>query len=216
MRYNNPNCPAILYERKVKTMCMTLRIATQADAPALLAIYAPYVLDTAITFEYDVPTTEEFAARIRHTLARYPYIVAEAAGEIIGYAYAGPFHSRAAYDWSVETSIYVRRDRRRSGVGRALYAALERLLLAQGITNLNACIATPFQEDAHLTLDSVRFHERLGYRFVGEFHQCGYKFGRWYNMAWMEKHIAPHRSEQPPVTPFARMQTDAAHILASL
>lgn len=193
---------------------LSIRIATPDDAPALLSIYAPYVTDTAITFEYDVPSAAEFAARIEKTLEHYPYLVAELGGEIVGYAYASPFHSRAAYAWGAETSIYVRRDQRKCGVGRRLYAALERILAMQGLTNLNACIATPQTEDEHLTRDSVFFHEKLGYRFVGEFYECGYKFGRWYNMAWMEKHIAPHMRPQPPVTPFPQLRAQAEALLA--
>ena len=102
-----------------------LRVARVSDAAALLAIYAPYVRDTAITFEYDVPGEGEFAARIEHTLEKFPYLVAEANGEIVGYAYAGAFHPRAAYQWCVEMSVYVKRDARRMGIGKKLYAAME-------------------------------------------------------------------------------------------
>lgn len=180
----------------------TIRPAAPEDAAALLTIYAPYVEKTAVTFEYDVPTPEDFAGRIARTLARYPYLAAESAGQLLGYAYAGPFKDRPAYDWAVETTVYVRRDLRRRGLGRALYAALERCLGAQGVLNLNACIACPEQEDKYLTRDSVDFHSRLGYRLVGEFSRCGCKFGRWYNMVWMEKHIGPHTENPSPVRPF--------------
>ncbi len=182
-----------------------VRAASPADAAELLAVYAPYVERTAITFEYDVPSEQEFAGRIRRTLERYPYLVAERGGRILGYAYAGPFKERAAYGWAVETTVYVRQDCRRSGVGRLLYDALERTLAAQHILNLNACIAWPEQEDAYLTRDSISFHERLGYRLVGRFHKCGYKFGRWYDMAWMEKLIGEHKAEMPPVIPFPEL-----------
>ncbi len=181
---------------------LTIRPAAPGDAAALLAVYAPYVDKTAVTFEYGVPSPAEFAGRVARTLERYPYLAAEAAGEIIGYAYAGPFKERAAYGWAVETTVYVREDLKRRGAGRALYEALERCLAAQGVLNLNACIACPEREDAYLTWDSVNFHSCMGYRLVGEFRQCGYKFGRWYNMVWMEKHIGPHRPDQPPVRPF--------------
>lgn len=184
---------------------MQIRVANAQDAPALLSIYAPYVLNTAITFEYEVPALQEFEARIRRTLERYPYLVAEQDGEILGYAYAGPFHERAAYDWAVETSIYVDARHRGRGVGKALYAALEKALAAQNILNLNACIAYPAREDEYLTKDSVSFHQHLGYRLVGEFYQCGYKFNRWYNMVWMEKHIGVHTECQPPVIPFGKL-----------
>ena len=179
-----------------------IRTASVQDARDLLGIYAPYVTDTAITFEYDVPTVEEFATRIGNTLKKYPYVVALAGKEIVGYAYAGHFQTRAAYQWAVETAIYVRRDGRRMGVGRRLYDALEQALRAQGILNMNACIAYPCAEDAYLTRDSVLFHERLGYRLVGQFQACGYKFDRWYDMVWMEKHIGAHVSPQAPVKRF--------------
>ena len=119
-----------------------IRPATEADAEEILNIYAPYVMDTAITFEYDVPTLEEFTGRIHHTLEKYPYLVAVRDGEIIGYAYAGAFYGRAAYDWSAETTIYIKKDCRHSGVGKLLYQALEDALKAQNIINLNACIGS--------------------------------------------------------------------------
>ena len=177
-----------------------VRVATPDDAPALLALYAPYVRDTAITFEYEVPSVEEFRARIEGVLARYPYLVAERDGAPVGYAYAGPFKERAAYDWAVETSLYVARGLTRTGVGGALHAALESCLRAQGILNMEACIAVPSRPDHYLTRNSVEFHEHLGYRMVGEFKKCGCKFGRWYDMAWMELEIGHHgENSQPPM-----------------
>ena len=181
---------------------ITIRSARPEDAAALLSIYAPYVEHTAITFEYDVPSLKEFRERIVSTLERYPYLVAVRDGEITGYAYAGPFHSRAAYDWAVETSIYVKENEKKSGIGKALYTALEKTLAAQNITNLNACIACPEIDDEYLTRNSIQFHAHLGYSMIGEFHQCGYKFNRWYNMVWMEKLIGKHLENQPPVIPF--------------
>ncbi|MPM46637.1 Phosphinothricin N-acetyltransferase [bioreactor metagenome] len=179
-----------------------IRVATPEDAEALLRIYAPYVEKTAITFEYDVPTAREFAGRIEKTLKRYPYLVAEEGGQVLGYAYAGPFHERAAYDWAVETTVYIARNAKRRGLGKRLYDALERALAAQNVLNLNASIAYPAGEDPYLTRDSVEFHQRLGYRVVGRFSQCGYKFDRWYDMVWMEKHIGVHTATQPAVKPF--------------
>ena len=188
---------------------LLVRTASVSDAPAMLDIYAPYVRDTAITFEYDVPSAEEFTERVTKTLERYPWIVAQGGidgSAILGYAYTGAFKNRAAYDWSVETSIYVRSDSRRGGVGRALYDALERISLAQHVTNLNACIACPSgPSDEHLDRNSIDFHTHMGYRLVGEFHECGYKFGRWYNMVWMEKAIAPHDASPLPFVPFSQL-----------
>ena len=181
---------------------IVIRAATVSDAHELLAIYAPYVTDTAITFEYSVPSIEEFEQRMRSTLEKYPYLVAEQDGKIVGYAYATAFRVRAAYIWSVETSIYVRGDAKRRGIGAALYAALEERLAKQHITNIYACIAVPCGEDPYLTRDSVRFHERLGYRHVGEYEKCANKFGRWYSMVMMEKIIADHSDPQPEFIPF--------------
>lgn len=176
-----------------------IREAVPGDARELLAIYKPYVETTAITFEYEVPSRAEFEERIRHTKKKYPYLVACRGEEILGYACAGAFKGRAAYDWAVETSIYVRKGLGRQGIGSGLYAALENMLKQQNIVNLYACIAAPEKEDEYLTRNSILFHERLGYELIGEFHKCGYKFGRWYNMVWMEKMIGEHLPDQPPV-----------------
>lgn len=172
---------------------MRIERVTTNDAAELLKIYAPYVVNTAISFEYDVPTVEEFTNRIQTISAKYPYIKAvDEQNEIVGYAYAGSFKSRRAYDWAVETTIYVKGDKRRNGVGRMLYEALEKALKDMGILNLNACIAMTENEDEHLTKDSFYFHEKLGYHLVGTFHKCGYKFNKWYDMIWMEKMVGEH------------------------
>lgn len=179
-----------------------IRTAAIEDAEVLLAIYAPYVTETAITFEYDVPLLEEFQNRIRRIQKRYPYLVAECGGEIVGYAYASAFHERAAYDWCAETSIYVERGKQKMGIGRRLHDALELACRDMGILNLYACIACPDTEDAYLTRNSVEFHEHMGYRMVGTFRQCGYKFDRWYDMVWMEKMIGEHKNIQAAVRNF--------------
>lgn len=191
-----------------------IRLVTEADAQDLLAIYVPYVMNTAITFEYEVPSVTEFADRIRNTLKMYPYLAAECDGEILGYAYAGPFKQRAAYAWGVETSVYVRRGYKKQGIGKKLYTCLEELLAMQNILNVNACIAYPEVEDEYLTKNSVGFHEHLGYRFVGEFQKCGYKFGRWYNMVWMEKHIGEHVQNPPAVKAFPKIKEAAEQKLS--
>ncbi|WP_434504295.1 GNAT family N-acetyltransferase [Prevotella sp.] len=172
---------------------MTIRLATVDDAEELLKIYGPYVTDTAITFEYDVPTLEEFRNRIIKTLSRYPYLVAEKNGKIIGYAYAGPFKERAAYQWAVETSLYLDRSYRGNGLGRILHDALCEALRKQGILNMNACVTYTSKEDEYLTHASLKFHKRLGYTIAAHFHKCGKKFDRWYDIIWMEKHIGEHK-----------------------
>lgn len=172
---------------------MVIRAATREDAGSLLKIYSYYVENTAISFEYVAPSLDEFSKRISSTLEKYPYIVLEDDGLIRGYAYAGAFHSRAAYAHCCEVTIYLDHDLKGNGYGKALYEALEKALKKMGIINLYACIADPEVEDEYLTKNSEFFHQHMGYTKVGEFHKCGYKFGRWYNMIWMEKMIGEHR-----------------------
>ena len=169
-----------------------IRRATKEDAERLLEIYAYYVKNTAISFEYDVPSLEEFRNRISGTLMKYPYLVLEEDGIIQGYAYAGAFVGRAAYDHSCEMSIYLDRNSTGRGYGRALYETLEQILKDMGMLNLYVCIADPVTEDEYQTRNSEQFHHHLGFYKVGEFHKCGFKFGRWYNMIWMEKIIGEH------------------------
>lgn len=193
---------------------VVIRIAEEADAEKLLEIYAPYVEKTAITFEYTVPSLEEFRDRIRETLKKYPYLAAEKDGEILGYAYTGAFGKRAAYNWAAETSIYLKENRRHMGIGKQLYTALEKISKAQNILNLNACIGYPEKEDSHLTKNSFQFHEHMGYRLAGEFHQCGYKFETWYNMVWMEKSLGEHTQNPGDVIWFPRLRDQVPALLA--
>lgn len=183
-----------------------IRIASADDAKALLEIYTPYVEKTAITFEYDIPTLQEFENRINRTLKNYPYLVAEQNGELLGYAYTGPFVGRAAYGWSAEVSIYLKETKRKMGIGRRLYDALEQISKAQNILNLNACIGYTETEDEHLTNNSMEFHAHMGYTLVGRFHNSGYKFGRWYDMIWMEKLIGEHSDNPLPVIAFPALE----------
>lgn len=186
-----------------------IRVARESDAAALRNIYAPYVERTAVSFEYEAPDVAAFWERIRHVQERYPYLVAESNGELLGYAYAGSFHTREAYSWSAEASIYLRMDCRRMGIGSALYRALEPALKAMGVRRLYASIAVPDEPDEHLTLDSVRFHTAMGFRTVGEFHHCGWKFNRWYSTVWMEKVLDPDTSAPSPLKPFRELDADA-------
>lgn len=180
---------------------MAIRRATPADAARMLEIYSWYVENTAITFEYDAPTLEAFTGRIIETSKRYPWLAMEAGGRLIGYAYAGPLYRRAAYDWSCEISIYLDREARGQGCGKALYDALEAALSRRGMRNLYACVAVPNgTADAYLTDASVRFHEKMGFVHAGRFHRCGYKFGRWYDVAWLEKRL--DGDDAPTKAPF--------------
>ena len=188
-----------------------LRVASPDDAAELLAIYAPYVRETCITFEYDVPGVDEFAHRISRTLERYPYLVAcRRDGRPLGYAYAGVFHERPAYDWAVETSIYVDAGARGRRVGSLLHEGLERTCRIMGIRNLEACIAWPDEGG------SVDFHTRMGYRMVGRFEACGYKLGAWRDMVWMEKHIADHAGAPEALKAFPQVRDEVERMLAGL
>lgn len=200
-----------------KEHTIQLRAAVPEDAASLLDIYAPYVADTAISFEYSVPSLAEFTQRIQNVLKRFPYLVAEkkSSREILGYVYASPFHPREAYKWAVETSIYIRQGYTGLGLGRRLYEALERILKEQHIITLYACIAAPPGPDEFVSDRSILFHQHMGYDLIAEFDRCAYKFGRWYNMVWMEKNILPHADI--PKTPLTfdevRSHTDVMAML---
>ncbi|MCC3164758.1 GNAT family N-acetyltransferase [Streptococcus sanguinis] len=161
---------------------MNIRLATPSDAATLLAIYAPYVENTAITFEYEVPTIEDFANRIEKTLGKYPYLVAEEDGLILGYAYASTYYARAAYDWAVELSVYVSQDARGKGVGSKLYDKLEELLDQMGYMHFLACISLPNEA-------SLALHRKRGYQQVAHFPKIGYKFDCWHDIVWLQKSL---------------------------
>lgn len=183
---------------------MKIRLATVDDAEAILAVYAPYIRNTAITFEYEVPEIGAFRSRIADTLKRYPYLVAEEEGRIVGYAYAGPLGKRAAYQHSAEMSIYLDGACRRRGIGRQLYRELEERLLRQNVFAVYAGVTTTDrQNDAYVTDGSIRFHESMGYTWIGEYHLCGYKFGQWYSVAWLQKNLAGRPAAPEPFIPFS-------------
>lgn len=171
---------------------ISIRFAKPEDAKELLKIYAYYVTDTAISFETEVPSEEEFKLRIEEVLKSYPFIVACKDDEILGYAYLHSFVGRKAYELSAETTIYLNPDKKKMGIGKKLYSVLEDIAKAQNITNLYSCIGYVDKEDEYLNNNSVQFHEHIGYRMVGKFENCGHKFGRWYHMVWMEKIIGEH------------------------
>lgn len=188
-------------------MEVKIRIAKKDDAEYLQEIYSYYVANTAVSFEYEVPSVQEFERRICTTLENYPYLVAEVDGKIAGYAYASRFGARAAFDWSIETSIYIGLNYHRLGLGKLLYEELEKILTSQNITNLYARIADPAEDnDEHLSRDSQHFHEAQGYKLVGKMNRCGYKFDRWYNLIYMEKTITEHKQTQAPFIPFKQLQ----------
>ena len=169
-----------------------IKEVTAEDAPELLEIYRYYVEHTAVSFEYETPTVEEFAERIRRITQKYPYLAAVRDGKTVGYAYAHAFVGREAYRFSAELTIYLDKSERRNGIGRLLYTELEKRLKEMGITNLYACIGVPAdgKADEYITFDSQHFHEHMGFEIVGMFKKCGFKFGRWYSMIWAEKIIS--------------------------
>ena len=157
-----------------------IRPATEKDIPEILEIYAPYVENTTITFEYDVPCRRSFTQRFLDTTAQYPWLVWEEGGRILGYAYASAPYSRAAFSWCAEPSIYLRPEAQGRGIGKNLYTALEAILERQGYQVLYALITA---ENA----ESIAFHEKMGYETKALFSNCGYKFNRWLGLIWMEK-----------------------------
>lgn len=159
-----------------------IRLAKKEDALALLNIYKYYIEHTNITFEYDVPSIEEFEERIITILEKYPYIVAENKGKILGYAYANTFKARAAYDWTVEWSIYLDYHNISRGLGQKLYDSLVVILKQQGIVKIEACITYPNE-------NSIKFHTKNGFSKVAHFNKVGYKFDKWHDVVWYEKNI---------------------------
>ena len=159
------------------------------DAKRLVEIYSPYVLNTAVSFEYEVPTLAEFEERIKNITKKYPYLVCEKDGKIIGYVYAHAYSLRKAYSWTVETSMSVDENFRRAGAGSLLYRELENRLKAMGIVNLLAGVAWSETEDEHLTHDSPKFHLKQGYTEVAFMKSVGKKFDRWYDLKWYQKKI---------------------------
>ena len=182
-----------------------IRPATEADIPAIRAIYAPYVEKTTITFEYTVPTEAEFLDRFRAITQRFPWLVWEEEGEILGYVYASAPFQRAAYDWCAEPSVYLRQDVRGRGIGTKLYAALEALLQAQGFQVLLALIT----EENTPSLD---FHSRCGYVSRSVLPNCGFKFGRWLGVTWMEKRLYAVEIPSAAPTPWSAFGQDAQRI----
>lgn len=170
----------------------TLRYAIMEDADSICRIYTPYVCTTAITFEYDAPSVDEMRRRIIVTREKYPYLVCEVDGETAGYAYAGRFRERAAYNYDVETSVYLAEKWHGRGVGKALYRCLLDLLREQRYYNVYASVALPNPK-------SVRLHESLGFSPIGVFPKAGYKFGAWHDLAWFWKELRDHKVQAEPL-----------------
>ena len=159
-----------------------IRIATEADVPEILAIYAPYIENTTITFEYNVPTEAEFLQRFRDITAQFPWLVWEEEGKVLGYAYGSAPFARDAYRWCAEDSIYLSPEAQGRGIGTKLCTALEKVLFYQGYRRIYALITAENES-------SIRFHQKMGYETTAEFPNCGFKFNRWLGLIWMEKRI---------------------------
>lgn len=168
---------------------MTIRDARRSDVPAMLAIYAPFVEHTAVSFEYDVPTEAEFARRLEEHQAAFPWLVCEENGRVMGYAYAGRAFERAAYGWNAEISCYLAPELRGRGVGRRLYARIEEILTRLGYYKLFAVVTSA-------NAPSVAFHRALGFRDAACFRNVGYKQGGWYDVLWLEKTLCDRPEPQ--------------------
>lgn len=180
---------------------MNLRMATPADGPALLDVYREYI-HTPITFEYDLPSPQEFSQRVSHILEMYPYLVAEENGKILGYAYAHPERPRPAYQWNAELSIYLRSSAAGKGVGTALYRALMALLALQGVRTVYGVVTAgnPASDGLHRT---------MGFRLLGVHQKTGFKNGQWYDVLWYEKAIAPYDASPAPLIPIGELPEEA-------
>lgn len=163
---------------------LKIRMADASDVAAMRALYAPYVRETAITFEYEVPSEAEFSARFAAISARCPWLVCEEAGEILGYAYADRAFTRAAYAWDVDFSVYLAMEARGRGIGSVLYTLLERMVAMQGYQVIYGLVTSD-------NAPSCRFHERMGYRSAAYFPNNGFKHGKWHGVTWYEKRLCP-------------------------
>ncbi|MWG34591.1 arsinothricin resistance N-acetyltransferase ArsN1 family B [Halomarina oriensis] len=187
------------------------RLASPDDAPAIRRIYAPFVEETAISFEGDPPSADELRERIDATLPQYPWLVAGTDAGVVGYAYAGPFQSRPAYRWSAECSVYVARDSHRSGVGRTLYTALFDLLARQNYRTVYAGMTVPNAASAGL-------HDSMGFAPVGTFERAGYKHGAWHDVQWWQRTLdgAEDDTSGPPDEPRALTELTERELDAAL
>lgn len=182
----------------------TIRMATPQDGPGLAAIYDPIVAGTCISFEVDPPGPEEMARRVEAAHDVTPWLVLEDGRGVAGYAYASRHRERAAYRWSVDVSVYVREDRRRGGVGRALYTSLLAVLRLQGFRAAHAGVTLP-------NPGSVALHEAVGFRPVGVYRKVGFKAGAWHDVGWWQLELLPREGEPPPPRPLAAVLADPGY-----
>lgn len=180
---------------------MKIRFATQHDASALLEIYNQYI-DTTITFEYVLPSEEEFRKRIREYSKMYPYLVCEDQDKIVGYVYAHRGMERAAFQWNAEISIYLDRNYRGHGLGKRLYAMMIEILQLQGVKTVYGSVSSPNPR-------SVKLHEEMGFHFLGAYHNTGFKAGKWCDLMWFEKQIGEYDINPVPITSIHEVDANA-------
>ncbi|MBR5582294.1 MAG: N-acetyltransferase [Phascolarctobacterium sp.] len=191
-------------------MSYKIRTVQLSDAEAILKVYAPFITDTCISFEYVVPSVEEFAQRIASISEEYPYIVLEEDGEIVGYAYSHRYLERVAYSWDVEVTIYLAHKVQGKGLGVILYDALEKLMALQNIKNLYSCITG---DNVH----SIEMHRSMGYELIGTFPKAGFKHDRWLDVVWMAKAIGEKENAPLPFVPFAEVKaSDVEKVLEEI
>ena len=178
----------------------SLRVANVGDSEAIAGIYAPAVTEGATSFELTPPDAAEMKRRILTVLERYPWLVAESSGEVLGYVYATAHRDRPAYRWSVDTAVYIRSDSHRRGIARALYTALFEILALQGFRNAYAGTTLP-------NPSSVALHEAMGFKRVGIYRQVGYKMGKWHDVAWFERQLAERVVDPREPVPFPQLAT---------
>jgi L-amino acid N-acyltransferase YncA len=176
-----------------------LREATQDDAAAIAAVYAPYCRTTPISFEIEAPSAEEIRERIAEVLPLYPWLVCEIEGRVVGYAYAARHRERAAYRWGVDVAVYLDGACHRRGIGRALYSALLQMLVAQGYYTAYAGVTLPNEA-------SVGLHRAMGFEPVGVYHRVGYKMGAWHDVIWLEKFLQPQQGEPSEPIPASELR----------
>lgn len=186
---------------------ITIRSARPEDASEILKIYEPYIKKTTITFEYEVPSSEEFRSRMTGIIGAYPYLVCEADGKILAYAYAHRFHERAAYQWDAELSVYVEEEHTGLGMGKALYYALMEILKLQNVKNVYALVTSPNEK-------SEALHLGMGFRLEGLNRKTGYKMGKWLDVSCFVKNIGTHECDPEGIKPFSEVeQTDVDRII---
>lgn len=181
---------------------ITIRLAQEADAPEILAIYEPYIKETSITFEYETPSLDEFKNRIRQISSDYPYLVCLSEDRIIGYAYAHRHMERAAYQWNAELSVYLHNAYLGCGIGKTLYNTLIEILQLQNVRNVYGGAAFPNE-------NSEKLHEHLGFQKLGVYHNTGYKFGAWHDVMWFEKAIRSHDLDPQPFLSIQEVDKEA-------